>query len=306
MVAIHPMAVSGHFWKSRHPSSVRLFRHPDIRTYHFKFFLWFYQYTQRVSSPVGIPNPIVCIERSSTIFMDFAVKSTVILSVFGNIYHTFVGTIKRGIEYFFLIFRTAFHRNLTQSLVPDFTSGVSDSFHIISSDIPLQILLSLFCTDKRDAITHIQLTFSTIKQGNCLSFLSFRINLSFRQHSFFHRRLTGFKIKVDFGGSIIYNLITADTVFFSSQHPVPCIYDQSVITFRMKTDMIDARLMRRSIIYLYIIFIQIYRITVRSDLLQIVRVRHNRTGHIALYRTEIKSGTAPMAGHHYRKSIDPV
>ena len=74
--------------------------------------------------------------------------------------------------------------------------------------------------------------------------------------------LTGFEIQIDFGRSVVNNLIATDSFFFSDQLSVLRIHHQSIITFRPKTDMINTSLSEGGILNLYISLIQIYGITI--------------------------------------------
>ena len=106
-------------------------------------------------SSITIPNPIISIKRNSTIFMNLTIKSTKISSIFTNIHRTFKSSIQWGVKNIFVIFILTFNHYFIQYLIPFSTSFLCQQFNIEIIYLSIQILLSLFTTNKRNTIPQI-------------------------------------------------------------------------------------------------------------------------------------------------------
>ena len=94
MVGIHTACVTGHFGESRHPHISHLFSHKQIRGNDVLFFFLVNQGTERMGCTIGVPNPVVGIERSTIIIMYFTIESTEIATVFTHANRAFESTIE--------------------------------------------------------------------------------------------------------------------------------------------------------------------------------------------------------------------
>ena len=93
MVGVHTAGVTGHFRECRHPVRPHLLGHQEIGVDNIGLTFFIDQDTKRMGSTIGIPNPVVGIERMATVFMYLAIKSTIVFTVFAQIHRTFITTV---------------------------------------------------------------------------------------------------------------------------------------------------------------------------------------------------------------------
>ena len=93
MVGVHTAGVAGYFREGRHPVRTHLFCHQQERVDDIAFTFVIDQDTQRMGCTVGIPDPVVGIERTTAVFMDLTVEGTVVTAVFAQVDRTFVATV---------------------------------------------------------------------------------------------------------------------------------------------------------------------------------------------------------------------
>src|SRR5690606_9990750 len=76
----------------------------------------------------------------------------------------------------------------------------------------------------------------------------------------------------------------------------------------LEIQLVKGRLMRRSKVYFYLLFIQIHRIRIRGDFFLVIAVWNNRREvfHIPLKRAQIEGGTTPVTGHDERKAMQAI
>ena len=122
MIRVHTTRVTCNLRKSRHPHISHLFRHAQIRVNHILFCSFINQKTQRMGSTVSIPNPIVCVERLTIIFVYLSVECTEITTAFADTNRTFEYTVKRCIKNLFICLTATFYLNIAQCFIPDLTS----------------------------------------------------------------------------------------------------------------------------------------------------------------------------------------
>ena len=225
-----------------------------------------YQEAQRMSRPVGIPDPIVGIEGTTAIFMHLSIESTVIVSILTQANRTLVATIEGGVEDCLVILRTALHLDLAQRLVPGAASTLRHDIHVISRDLTLQVLLRLFSTDQRYTIAHANLLHTVaVCQSNrhvltldrTLSSLS---TLSCHRQGL-HRLLVSLGIEVDLCLPVD-ELEAAHRIALCLQLTVACIEDQEGRCLFRKAERIDRTLMRRGVIDINLRIVQIDLITI--------------------------------------------
>ena len=148
MVGVHTTRIAGNFREGRHPVRTHLFCHQQEGVDDIAFTFVIDQDTQRVGCTVCIPNPVVGIERTTSVFMYLAVESTVIASVFTQVDRTFVATVQGGVEYHLVVFRSALSLYLAEGIVPVVTGDLGNHIDIIGGNLTFQVLLSLFFADK--------------------------------------------------------------------------------------------------------------------------------------------------------------
>ena len=121
------------------------------------------------------------------------------------------------------------------------------------------------------------------------------------------RSFVCFGIEIDFRLPV-YELVTADALSIALQLSVTAVEDQIGWPFSFKSDAIDGTLMRRGEVYIYIIIVQIYLVTIRIDLLMVIAVIDNRlqSGFFSLIRAQIKSRTSAVAGYDNRQSAQHI
>ena len=84
-----------------------------------------------MSGTISIPNPVIGIERMTTVFMYLAVESTIVFTVFAQIHRTFITTIQGSIENGLVVFTSSAYLYLAQSIVPFVSSDLSNYIYII-------------------------------------------------------------------------------------------------------------------------------------------------------------------------------
>lgn len=78
-----------------------------------------------MSGTVGVPDPIVSVERSSIVIMNLAIESAPVASALADADRTLESPVIGGIEDGFVILTPAFDPYLGQSLVPDRASALT-------------------------------------------------------------------------------------------------------------------------------------------------------------------------------------
>ena len=154
MIGVHASRIACHLREGRHPVRAHLLGHQEIRVDNIRLQLGVDQYPQRMRSPIGIPNPIVRIERLTTIIMNLAIERAIITPILAQADRPLETTVKRGIEYRLIRLRATFNRDLAQSDVPFVTRLLGSDVHIITRDLAIQVLLGLLLINERDAVAH--------------------------------------------------------------------------------------------------------------------------------------------------------
>ena len=121
------------------------------------------------------------------------------------------------------------------------------------------------------------------------------------------RGFVGFGIQVDFRLTV-YELVTADVLAVTFQLSVAAVEYQIRRALPFKSDAINRTLVRGGIVYIDIVVVQIYLVTVRMDLLMIVAVIDNRlqSGFFPLIRAQVEGGASAVAGHDDRQPAQHV
>ena len=153
MVRVHAPRISRHLGESGHPVRAHLLRHQQERVDDVVLPVRVYQDSQRVRGTISIPDPVVGIERPPAILMYLPIKRAIIATILTQADRALITTIQRGIKYRLLILRTSLHLDFAQRLVPGATSHFRGHIHVVSGDLPLQVLLSLLSADKGDTVT---------------------------------------------------------------------------------------------------------------------------------------------------------
>ena len=264
-----------------------------------------------MGSTVSIPNPIVCVERLTIIFVYLSVECTEITTAFADTNRTFEYTVKRCIKNLFICLATTFYLNITQCFIPDLTSLFCQSLQIIIRQFTLQVFLGLFFAYKRNTIAQIYRFRSVCKvhySTGITPFCFFLVCIYFAisQNTCFYRGNVRFYIQVN-PRIILQLLITAHKTVTCLDSTVTRI-DHHVYRLILLTIiyLIKSRLMRRCILHFNFLVIENHLIIIRFQLLIIIAISYNRTKFISLIRTQIESRTTTMTSHNQRKTFQLI
>ena len=151
MVAVHPPGVAGDLRESRHPSITHLFRHSQERSQDVLLNRLVHQSTQRMCCPVGVPDPVVSVERSTFVFMDVIVVCTPIPAILTEAYRPFkspvIGCVKHPLP-----FLVTLHPDPPEGLVPNLATFRRQGIHIVTADLPAQVCLRLCDINERNTV----------------------------------------------------------------------------------------------------------------------------------------------------------
>ena len=136
MIGVHTARITGNFRESRHPKTIGLLSHAEIRANDIELEFRLDNHTERMSGTICIPNPIIGVEGFTAVIMHLSVGSAEILSILAKADRTLVSAIEGGIEKRFIGFVVSIHLDFTESLVPYFLSGIGYGIHIIVGNLP--------------------------------------------------------------------------------------------------------------------------------------------------------------------------
>ena len=312
VIAIHAARIAGNLREGRHPARSHLFSHEDEGIEDVALLLLLYQDAQRVRCPVGIPQPVVGVEGATAVFVYLPVESTVIASVFAQADRTFVGAIKRSIEYRTLVLGTAFDGYLPEGLVPNSPSGLGDGGDAIIFDFARQVLLRLGFVNQRDTITDTYLPYSAgIAQDNggilAFSGLLRVVHGGGSQYTRLFRRLVQLYVEIDF--RFVINILEAlHRIAFDLQRTFAAVKDKMRRFVLLKLEAVNGTLVRRREIDVYLCLVEIDLITVRGYLFQIITQRCDgpERFRIALERREVECRAFAVIRYDDGKSVQPV
>ncbi len=123
-IARHAFMVPPKHREARQPA--RLFIHADIGLELVGLHFRIQQGLQRFQRAVGVPQPVVHIERAR-VLVHLVVERTVVLAVFGDVDHALVAAVERCVENPALRGRAALDLDLAQDLIPPLLRG---AFHL--------------------------------------------------------------------------------------------------------------------------------------------------------------------------------
>ena len=115
MVAVHAGVGAADDGERGHDAGLLV--HADVGLNLVGFHLRIEQRMQRLQCAVGVPEPVVDVERTR-VRVDLVIESAVVAAIFGDVDHAFEAAIERGVEDFALRFCAALDRDLTESFVP--------------------------------------------------------------------------------------------------------------------------------------------------------------------------------------------
>ena len=152
VVAVHPPGIPGHFRERRHPSGSHLVRHPQERSEYILFQRLVHKGPERMGRPVGIPDPVIGIERSASVLMDLIVigapVTAVLAEAYGPLESPVVGCVKNSLSIFVTLYPDP-----PEVFVPDPSSFGCQSIHVIAGNLPPEIRPGLSDVDERDSVT---------------------------------------------------------------------------------------------------------------------------------------------------------
>ena len=105
------------------------------------------QRSQGMMCAIRIPDPVVIIERCTTVMVDLIVEGAPIESIFTHADGAFEGTVIGRIEYGKLILVSTAHLDTTERAIPFSPSIFGKTRYIIMVDLSSEIFLCLFYTD---------------------------------------------------------------------------------------------------------------------------------------------------------------
>ena len=157
MVRIHPPGVTVHLRKRRGPVMAVLFRHPDEGGKDILFDLPVHHHPQRMGGAIGVPDPVVVIERCTAVFVDGIVKTTPVPTVLAQADRTLEGTPVGGVKHRLLVLGAPFHVQAGKGFIPNAAAFLGHGIHIERIDFPAQVPKGLVGADERNAVTQTHL-----------------------------------------------------------------------------------------------------------------------------------------------------
>ena len=101
MVGIHSPGIARHLGEGGHPAGTHMICHTKITVYDILLLLWLYESTQGMCSTVGVPDPVVSIERPATMYV--TIEGGEIGAVLAKTNGTLESAVETGIKYGLLI-----------------------------------------------------------------------------------------------------------------------------------------------------------------------------------------------------------
>ena len=120
MVGIHSPGIARHLGEGGHPAGTHMSCHTKVAVYNVLLLCRFNQGTQGMGSTVGVPNPVVRIERPATMYV--AIERREITTGLAQTNGTLESAVETGIEYGLLILGATLDLYVRQGLVPDLAS----------------------------------------------------------------------------------------------------------------------------------------------------------------------------------------
>ena len=157
VVGIHTAGVSVHFREGGGPACAVLIGHSEERGKDGFLHGTVHHNAERMSGPIGVPNPVVIIKGNPLIFMYLIVKRTPVAPVFAHADGTLESAVIRGVKYRLLLLGSAFKRHAAQFFVPKLTACGCHLFYIVGVRFPAEISKGLLRADERYAVAEMNL-----------------------------------------------------------------------------------------------------------------------------------------------------
>ncbi len=155
MVRVHPAGVAGHLRKGRGPVVAGLLRHPDEGSEDVLLQGRVHHHAQRMGGAVGVPDPIVRVERRAAVLMDLVVEGAPVAAVLAQAHRTLEGPVVGRIENRLFAFAPAADLQAAQRFVPDPAAFGGHFFHVICTDFPVQVRRRLLLADEGHAVAEM-------------------------------------------------------------------------------------------------------------------------------------------------------
>ena len=157
MVRVHPAGIAGHFREGGSPVVPGLLRHPDEGGEDVLLQGRGHHHAQRVRGAVGVPDPVVRVERRAAVLMDLVVEGAPVAAVLAQAHRALEGTVVGGVEHGLFRLVPAADFQAAEGLVPGLAAFGGHFLHVERVDFPTQVRRRLLLADEGDAVADMDL-----------------------------------------------------------------------------------------------------------------------------------------------------
>ena len=304
MVRVHPAGVAGHLRKGRGPVVAGLLRHPDEGSEDVLLQGRVHHHAQRMGGAVGVPDPIVRVERRAAVLMDLVVEGAPVAAVLAQAHRTLEGPVVGGIEHGFLRLAPAADFQAAEGLVPDLAAFGGHFLHIIRVDFPVQVRRSLLLADKGDAVAEMDLRgIENHRHAGVPAAVGLAVQqLAVAEISLLHRLLLHFHIDIYFRLPV-HDLIAGENPVCQAYSPVAAGQQKRPVPVA-EADPVHGALVRDRVIGMDGPVFQVDAEPVRSQVFVVVGDRDDRTERLPRRHGKLEGRPLPMVCHDDRQSVD--